>query len=149
MPKRQVTEREFTRESWRSAMRRCREPTYSNYSNYGGRGICFAECWNDLDAFIADLGVRPAGTCLDRIDSNGNYEPGNCRWVSMKQQQRNRRNNKLFEYRGVLRTIPEIAELAGLSRFTVYRRVMVQGLAADNATAPGRVSKKSSTSPPA
>lgn len=77
---------------------RCERTTTKSYANYGGRGITVCARWQDsFEAFLADMGEKPAGMSIDRIDVNGNYEPGNCRWATRKQQNRNTRFNKLTE----------------------------------------------------
>lgn len=77
--------------SWRAMRERCRNPKHKAYERYGGRGIAIAEQWNDFETFFRDLGPRPTGTTLDRINNDGNYEPGNCRWATWKEQSANRR----------------------------------------------------------
>lgn len=81
--------------SWRSMRDRCNAPNNPEYSNYGGRGIRICQRWDSFKAFVADMGERPPGTSIDRIDVNGNYEPGNCRWATSVQQNRNRRTGVL------------------------------------------------------
>jgi hypothetical protein len=82
-------------QSWRAMLDRCYRPTMVQYKNYGGRGITVCEQWrgkNGFVQFLADMGDRPRGKTLDRWpDMNGNYEPGNCRWATIKEQNSNRR----------------------------------------------------------
>lgn len=77
--------------SWVAMMRRCFNPHATGFEDYGGRGITVCEEWHSIAAWFADMGPRPPGCSLDRIDPNGNYEPGNCRWADAKQQSQNRR----------------------------------------------------------
>lgn len=77
--------------SWNSMLRRCRDPKRSNYQFYGGRGITVCDRWSTFDSFLADMGTRPSDTTLDRINTDGNYEPGNCRWSTRSEQSKNKR----------------------------------------------------------
>ncbi len=79
---------------WRSMTKRCRDPKSSSYHCYGGRGITVCDRWLVFKNFHADMGDRPAGLQLDRINNDGNYEPGNCRWVTPKVNANNRRRAK-------------------------------------------------------
>ncbi len=77
--------------SWKAAIQRCTNPKDKRYSDYGGRGIKVCERWQKFENFLADMGERPPGTGLDRINNDGNYEPGNCRWATASEQCQNRR----------------------------------------------------------
>ena len=81
-----------TYRSWYSMLERCRNPRNASYENYGRRGISVCERWHDIESFVADMGPRPEGMTLDRINPDGNYEPSNCRWASVLDQQRSKRN---------------------------------------------------------
>ena len=84
--------RSRTYQSWRMMRQRCNNPKADNYYYYGGRGITVCTRWDSFENFLADMGERPDGLTLDRYpDFNGNYEAGNCRWVTSKQQAANRR----------------------------------------------------------
>lgn len=112
--------------SYYSMMHRCYVEDDSSYENYGGRGITVCERWlDDPEQFCLDMGPRPDGTTIDRIDSNGIYEPSNCRWATPVEQARNRRNNRLITHDGLTMTLAEWAEKIGLSPSTLSGRLNV------------------------
>jgi hypothetical protein len=78
---------------WHAMLRRCRNPNVADYPNYGGRGIRVCDRWQRFENFYADMGDRPEGKSLDRIDNNGNYEPGNVKWSDAKEQKANQRTS--------------------------------------------------------
>lgn len=80
--------------SWLAMNRRCNCENATGYKNYGGRGIKICKRWKKFDNFYKDMGERPIGKTLDRINNNGNYKPSNCRWATYKQQSNNTRRNK-------------------------------------------------------
>jgi hypothetical protein len=79
--------------TWSGMWQRCRNPKSVAFAKYGGRGISVCDRWRLFENFLADMGRRPAGTSLDRIDVNGNYEPGNCRWATPEEQNKNQRTS--------------------------------------------------------
>lgn len=109
--------------AWRSMIGRCRNPKATNYRWYGGRGISVCDRWSSFDAFLEDMGTRPPGCNIERIDNSGNYEPGNCRWATRKEQGRNKRNNVVLSMNGETLCVAEWAERTGIKRHTISARL--------------------------
>ena len=108
---------------WASVINRCTNPNFNDYRNYGGRGIQMCERWRTSFAnFAADMGGCPKGMSIDRIDNNGHYEPGNCRWATRKEQARNMRKNRLLTLNGVTRCVAEWVEITGLPHKVITYR---------------------------
>jgi hypothetical protein len=107
---------------WRSMRDRCRNPRFKQFADYGGRGIEICERWSSYANFAADMGERPLGTTLDRIDNAKGYSPDNCRWATRKEQQRNQRRTIFVEVEGVRYRAIELAERAGLKTDTIIER---------------------------
>lgn len=116
-----------THNSWRGMIERCTNPNSANWEDYGGRGITVCERWLDFPAFLEDMGIRPEGTTLDRIDPNQDYCPGNCRWATLTEQQRNKTDTPTFKFAGLALTFGEWAELLGINRKTLVSRYYRQG----------------------
>jgi hypothetical protein len=93
---------------------RCRNPKNQDFANYGGRGIRVCERWDDFGAFFADMGERPVGMTIDRKDTDGQYEPANCRWATDEQQANNRRSNHLITINGEQKTLQQWANQFGV-----------------------------------
>jgi hypothetical protein len=108
---------------WESMKRRCEDKNNRGFANYGGRGIKVCKRWHKFKNFYADVGDPPAGMTLERIDNDGNYEPGNWRWATRKEQANNRRNNRLFLYHGQMVPLTKICELEGVNVNTVRARL--------------------------
>lgn len=100
--------------AWCSMKSRCNSRANNRYQNYGGRGIKVCDRWEKFENFLADMGVKPSGLSLDRINVNGNYEPSNCRWATMREQMQNQSTNKYLSVNGVVMVQAEAARLLGL-----------------------------------
>ena len=103
---------------WTTMKSRCNNPRSQQYKYYGGRGIQVCEQWNAFLQFFADMGLPPSPKhSIDRINNEGNYEPGNCRWATKKQQEANKRKGTRCL------TAQQIAQLVGISRQALYLRI--------------------------
>ena len=110
---------------WGGMKARCYRKTNANYKHYGGRGIKVCEEWKNSFESFRDWAIANGyqeSLTLDRIDTNGDYEPSNCRWATYCQQENNRRINVYVEINGVVKTVAEWAAESGLKYATVYRR---------------------------
>lgn len=108
---------------WIKIKHRCNNPKDRQYPNYGGRGILLCKKWLDFEEFSKDMGPRPGPKhTIDRINNNGNYEPGNCRWATKKEQNNNKRNNVLVEIGSEIKTIAGWAAASGLRHSTILER---------------------------
>jgi hypothetical protein len=110
--------------AWSSMRSRCNDTSSRDYPKWGGRGIRVSPRWDDFQLFLADVGNRPSRLhSLDRIDNRGNYEPGNVRWATAKEQAENRRSTTLVEYAGQRLTVSEWARRLGLPQATLWNRL--------------------------
>lgn len=112
-----------TYRSWKAMKNRCTRPSDKQWKNYGGRGIKICQKWHKFSGFLEDMGIRPEGTTLDRIDNDGNYDPQNCRWADIKSQRRNRSDNRIVQYFGKMMPLVSACESAGLPYDTVRTRL--------------------------
>lgn len=122
-----------TYQTWSHMRQRCDNPNQECYKHYGGRGITISERWRSFKNFLADMGERPDGMSLDRIDVNGNYEPGNCRWATQEMQHNNKRSNVYIEYGGEKLSIAQLTRLTGMSKRTINYRIIHMGMSVEEA----------------
>lgn len=109
--------------SWNMMMARCYRPSSPSFKNYGARGITVCPRWHEFAEFLEDMGERPAGKSLDRVDPSKNYDPGNCRWATRVEQNRNRRTSRLITFNGETLTLAAWAERIGVHRRTLGMRI--------------------------
>jgi hypothetical protein len=108
---------------WRNMLHRCTDPRDTSFHNYGGRGIRVSDRWEAFENFYSDMGERPEGTSLDRIDNNGPYSKENCRWAPIEVQANNKRCSRLVTYQGKTLSVSQWASELGISRYTLYSRL--------------------------
>ena len=109
---------------YQGCIQRCHNPRAPAYAYYGGRGIQVCGRWREsFQNFLQDMGERPEGKTLDRIDPNGDYSPANCRWADWETQGNNRRNVKLLEMDGIRRSVAQWARSVGLHEETLRKRL--------------------------
>jgi hypothetical protein len=124
--------------TWCDMIKRCYNQKVDKYRFYGGRGITVCDDWrNSFQAFFEDMGYRPEGMTLDRINPNGNYCKENCRWADDRTQIVNRRGQVTYEFEGRQLTLPEIAKATGINYRTLRNRMFRTGLSLASAIAHG------------
>lgn len=125
----------LTYHSWNSMRGRCLSPTDPNkIKSYKNKGIVICEKWMEFSEFLKDMGERPSNLhTIDRIDNDGNYEPGNCRWATKNEQANNRNNNVRIMFKGQLKTISEVALICGIPSNKLWMRLYKCGWSLDKA----------------
>lgn len=117
-----------TYQVWKSMLARCRNPNGHAYPGYGGRGIAVCDSWREsFENFFKDMGERPAGCSLDRVNNDGNYEPGNCRWATAFEQNNNKSNTIFVVFDGRRQSLVEWARELGVPRKRLYSRIVLHG----------------------
>jgi hypothetical protein len=112
-----------TNRTWLSMIQRCNNPQFTSYNNYGGRGITVCDEWMDFEKFVEDMGIRPDGKTLDRIDNSKGYTRENCKWSTIFEQASNKRNNNFITYNGKKQTLSQWAQETGFSVSTLWARI--------------------------
>jgi len=111
--------------SWQRAIQRCTNENYGSFQNYGGRGITVCDRWRySFKLFLEDMGKKPfKGAQIDRKDTNGNYEPSNCRWISCLENARNKNNNLRITWNNQTKTLSEWSEILNINKNTLRDRI--------------------------
>lgn len=108
---------------WKHMRARCSNPHDKRFNDYGGRGIKVCARWDDFELFRKDMGPRPSPAySIERLDVNGDYEPGNCVWATMKEQARNKRSTSYIIIDGEKRKLMDVAEELGMKPGTLHKR---------------------------
>jgi hypothetical protein len=123
-----------TYESWASIIERCCNLNSFNYQSYGAKGITMCQKWREsFEEFLKDMGERPEGFSIDRIDVYGNYEPDNCRWASAKTQANNRTNNRKINFNNQNLNLSEWSDITGIKPSTISKRIDKYGWSIEEA----------------
>lgn len=112
---------------------RCRNTKNPGYQSYGAKGVTVCDRWLEFELFLADMGERPLGTTIDRIESSGNYEPGNCRWATHVEQNNNRRNNIVLTVGGVTKVLSAWAQEMLVDARLIWSRIFHRGWGVEEA----------------
>jgi hypothetical protein len=113
--------------SWHQMRQRCTRKSHPSYKHYGGKGIRYCKRWDSFANFINDLGPKPDGMTLERIDSKKNYSPKNCRWASRHDQARNKSNNVWITYAGRRMILADWAKELGVPLLRLHKRLFRDG----------------------
>lgn len=109
---------------WCGIKRRCLNKNDKRFQSYGGRGIKICDSWkNSFESFFSDMGYRPDGFSIERIDVNGDYEPKNCKWIKLSSQASNKRSNIRITYNNTTRILSEWSMLTGIKPGTISARL--------------------------
>jgi len=108
---------------WSKMKGRCKNEKTKDFPNYGGRGIKVCDRWQSFESFLKDMGERPVGMSIERINNDRNYEKSNCKWATNKEQARNRSSTRFIEFNGERRCISDWAEVYKIKRATLYARL--------------------------
>lgn len=108
---------------WNGMLQRCQNQNHESYHHYGGRGITVCQRWQKFENFLADMGEKPEGKTLDRIENDNGYFKENCRWATQIEQKNNTRRNVFLLYKGDSKTIAEWSRQLALSVSTIRKRI--------------------------
>ncbi len=123
--------------SWSKLIERCENPKCELYAAYGAKGIAVCDRWKTFENFFADMGARPFGTSIDRIDNSKGYEPGNCRWATRRVQAQNRSVARMITYDGECMNMVEWARRLGMKPSTLSQRINGYGWSVERAFTQG------------
>lgn len=119
--------------AWSKIIQRCTNSNDPDYKDYGGRGINVCDKWLKFNGFFEDMGEKPNGTSIDRINNNGNYCKENCRWINNQEQQNNKRNNINITYKNRTQTLAQWSLELGICRGTLKNRIKNMGWSVEKA----------------
>lgn len=117
-----------TYHSWSSMLDRCRNPKNRRYPDYGGRGIFVYGKWSAFENFLKDMGIKPEGTSLHRIDNEKGYSPENCKWADAYEQANEKRTSRKITFRGETLSLTQWAERIGIGLSALHARLKTKGI---------------------
>lgn len=122
---------------WNMILQRCNNSNHPQWEDYGGRGITVTKRWLQFENFLEDMGEPPdEASTIERVNNSRGYSKSNCRWATRKEQARNKRNNRVFFYKGKDRCVAEIAEMTGIPYMRLYQRLTTYKQTVAQATIP-------------